>query len=215
MYDNKVSEKVIWEGAISPEDETPIIASQKQNQPQMMFCYKCNNVIPGDSKYCPCCQIKLYTKCPKCGAKYSTQYPFCNQCGTNRQKYLQWQRKEQKRKENIKEEDRREYLMEEARKIKNIIREKVETRMARIGLLFVILFSYWIVKCFMPWIMDLYPAENLTNILFTTVIASSSCVIIVYIFKKIFNKLNEFLYHRKLERWKDDHSDDEISQYLY
>ena len=67
MSDNKVSEKAIWEGTITPDDDTPSLGSQMQTQPQMMFCYKCNNVIPGDSKYCPRCQIKLYVTCPKCG----------------------------------------------------------------------------------------------------------------------------------------------------
>ena len=100
--DNKVSEKAIWEGSISPDNNTPSWASQNQAQPQMMFCYKCNNVIPGNSTYCPYCQIKLFTECPKCGVKYSSQYPACSQCGTNRQEYLQAQRREQERKEAAK-----------------------------------------------------------------------------------------------------------------
>lgn len=94
MHDNKVSEKAVWEGSISP-DNNPSIASQMQTQPQMMFCYKCNNVIPGNSTFCPYCQIKLFVECPKCGAKYSSQYPACNQCGTNREEYLKTQRHEQ------------------------------------------------------------------------------------------------------------------------
>jgi hypothetical protein len=93
--DNKVSEKAIWEGSITPDNNTPSWASQMQTQPQMMFCYKCNNVIPGNSNYCPYCQVKLFTECPKCGAKYSSQYPACGQCGTNREKYLQAQKIEQ------------------------------------------------------------------------------------------------------------------------
>lgn len=105
MHDNKVSEKAIWEGSITP-DEAPITASQMQTQSQMMFCYKCNNVIPGDSKFCPCCKIELYTVCPKCGVKYSSQYLICNQCGTDRLEYLQLQREEQERIEKIKREER-------------------------------------------------------------------------------------------------------------
>ncbi|MEE1190142.1 MAG: hypothetical protein UHN41_05200 [Bacteroidales bacterium] len=68
MSNNKVSEKAVWEGSISPDNDTPSIGSQMQAQPQMMFCYKCNNVIPGNSTFCPYCQIKLFTECPKCGA---------------------------------------------------------------------------------------------------------------------------------------------------
>lgn len=100
MNDNKVAEKVIWEDSISPDNETLIASSQPQmqTQSQMMFCYKCNNVIPGNSKYCPYCQTELYVECPKCGEKYSSQYPSCSQCGTNRKEYLELQRREQERK---------------------------------------------------------------------------------------------------------------------
>lgn len=104
--DNKVSEKAIWEGSISPDNNTPSIASQMQAQPQMMFCYKCNNVIPANSKFCPCCNIELFTTCPKCGVKYSSQYSICSQCGTNRLEYLQMQRKEQERIERLKRVER-------------------------------------------------------------------------------------------------------------
>lgn len=116
MRDNKVSKKAIWEGAISPDNDTPSIGSQMQAQPQMMFCYKCNNVIPGNSTFCPYCQIKLFTECPKCGTKYSSQYPACNNCGTNREEYLRAQRREQERKEAIERENRRKRLEEERRR---------------------------------------------------------------------------------------------------
>ena len=114
--DNKVSKKAIWEGAISPDNDTPSIGSQMQTQPQMMFCYKCNNVIPGNSTFCPYCQIKLFVECPKCGTKYSSQYPACNNCGTNREEYLRAQRREQERKEAIERENRRKRLEEESQK---------------------------------------------------------------------------------------------------
>ena len=100
IYDDTVSEKAIWEGSITPDNDTPSFASQMQSQPQMMFCYKCNQVIPADSKFCPYCQIELYVICPKCGVKYSSQYPICNQCGTNRQEYLKWQREEEIKRKN-------------------------------------------------------------------------------------------------------------------
>ena len=130
MSDNKVSEKAIWEGTITPDDDTPSLGSQMQTQPQMMFCYKCNNVIPGDSKYCPRCQIKLYVTCPKCGVEYSSQYSNCNQCGTNREEYLRAQRIEQERKAAIERENRRQIeiaeqkRLEEERKRKEAEEEK-------------------------------------------------------------------------------------------
>lgn len=118
MGSNKVSEKAIWEGSITPDNDTPSIAPQMQTQPQMMFCYKCNNVIPADSKFCPCCNVELYTTCPKCGVKYSSKYSICSQCGTNREEYLRAQRREQERKAALERENRRRQ--------ENIEREKQE-----------------------------------------------------------------------------------------
>lgn len=128
MQDNKVSEKAIWEGSISPDEETSIIASPIQTQPQMMFCYKCNNVIPTDSKFCPCCQIQLYVLCPKCSAKYSSQYPACSQCGTNRREFLETQRREQEKIEARRREEtlRQAKLEQEQREKERIRQEKLD-----------------------------------------------------------------------------------------
>lgn len=89
MHNNKVKEKVIWEDRISIGNES---STNSQMQQQMMFCYKCNNVIPNDSLFCPYCQTNLYAVCPRCGEIYSSQYPACRKCGTNREEYLQRQR---------------------------------------------------------------------------------------------------------------------------
>ena len=121
--DNKVSEKAIWEGSIPSENENTQFSSFQQSQPQMMFCYKCNNVIPGNSKYCPCCKVELFTTCPKCGAKYSSQYHICNQCGTDRDEYLQAQQREQERIEARKREER---LQQERIKQEKIEKERQE-----------------------------------------------------------------------------------------
>ena len=55
-------------------------------------CYACGEIIPVDSKFCPYCSRELYVTCPKCGHKYSSQFPACNQCGTNKKKYLTLER---------------------------------------------------------------------------------------------------------------------------
>lgn len=117
MGSNKVSEKAIWEGSITPDNDTPSITPQMQTHPQMMFCYKCNNVIPSDSTFCPYCQIKLFVECPKCGAKYSSQYPACSKCGTNREEYLQIQRREAERKAAIERENKRRQEIEERKRL--------------------------------------------------------------------------------------------------
>lgn len=130
MHDNRVSEKAVWEGSITHDDEVPFTAPQGQSQPQMMFCYKCNQVIPGNSTFCPYCQVKLFTECPKCGVKYSSQYPSCSQCGTNREEYLQMQRREQKKKEAIEQENRRQREIQERKRLEEErrIREEKEEK---------------------------------------------------------------------------------------
>ena len=115
---NKISEKAVWDDLAPSQDEMISPTSFGQpTQPQMMFCYKCNQVIPANSAFCPWCQIELYATCPKCGNKYSSQYPACNQCGTNKKEYLlthsilavqkKKEQEEKQRQKKIKEEERR------------------------------------------------------------------------------------------------------------
>ena len=72
----------------------------KTDSTQTMVCYACKEIIPADSLFCPYCRKKLWVKCPNCGHEYSSQYPNCNQCGTNLNQYL----KEEEEKERIKKE---------------------------------------------------------------------------------------------------------------
>ena len=112
---DKISEKAVWDELVPSEDEKTSSASFEQSaQAQMMFCYKCNQVIPANSAFCPWCQTELFVTCPKCGHKYSSQYPACNQCGTNHEAYLIEQKtletkrleEERIRNERIKEQQR-------------------------------------------------------------------------------------------------------------
>ena len=52
-----------------------------------MVCYACSEIIPSNSKFCPCCGQELWTACPQCHHVYSLQYTRCNQCGTSLQEY--------------------------------------------------------------------------------------------------------------------------------
>ncbi len=72
-----------------------------------MVCHVCGKVIPADSKFCPVCSKSLFVKCPKCGHEYSSQYPSCNQCGTNREQYQkeEKERQERQRREEIKKQE--------------------------------------------------------------------------------------------------------------
>lgn len=123
---DKVSETAIWEGSIPSENENTQFSSFQQSQPQMMFCYKCNNVIPGNSKYCPCCKVELFTTCPKCGAKYSSQYHICNQCGTDRDEYLRLQKIERERKDAIERENQRQREIQERKRQEEELKRKKE-----------------------------------------------------------------------------------------
>ena len=94
---------------------------------QFMVCYNCANVIPVDSEYCPCCRIKLYEICPKCGHRYSSQYKRCNKCGTDREEYLAEQRRwEQCRLEEArrKEAEHKRVLEEERRRERQRLEEE-------------------------------------------------------------------------------------------
>ena len=90
---NKISEKAVWDNGITADEPDYMSTKQSiqtsvQSHPQMMFCYNCNQVIPSDSAFCPWCKTELFTKCPKCGKTYSSQYTFCYSCGVNKDEYL-------------------------------------------------------------------------------------------------------------------------------
>lgn len=96
-----IPEEIVDEPSMSPE---PLYVSNVVVE-KTMICWACGEIIPADSKYCPHCSTNLYVTCPKCGKEYSSQYPACNECGTNRVKFLEeqqrieaWKRAEAKRK---------------------------------------------------------------------------------------------------------------------
>ena len=89
-----------------------------------IVCYSCGEIIPADSKFCPHCSKELWVNCPSCGKSYSSQYPACHYCGTNRADYYERERKkkEQERLRELK-------IKEEERKRKE--RERIELENAR------------------------------------------------------------------------------------
>ena len=105
----------------------PRTKKQSANTNGYTLCYKCAEPIPDGSVYCPKCGTKLIVECPKCGHTYSSQYPICNQCGTDRVKYIAEQKRlaelraaeEKRRQEEAErakaEQARRARLAEEAR----------------------------------------------------------------------------------------------------
>lgn len=78
-----------------------------------MICHACGEIIPASSKFCPYCSHILWVQCPKCGMTYSSQYPVCSECGTNRNKYIEMQHhaiEEEKRKQEREDEERFERI---------------------------------------------------------------------------------------------------------
>ena len=86
--------------------------SSFNSSPNTMVCYSCGEIIPANSEYCPYCSKELYVMCPKCGHKYSSQFPACNKCGTNRKEYFKEQ-KENERKERERQEAERQKVIRE------------------------------------------------------------------------------------------------------
>lgn len=85
------------------------------SSPKTTVCHACGEIIPFDSEYCPYCSKELYVTCPKCGHKYSSQFPSCNKCGTNRNQY--YRKLEAEKEEARKLEEKRR--QEQKRKEKN------------------------------------------------------------------------------------------------
>ena len=73
-----------------------------------IVCYSCGEIIPSDSEYCPYCCKELYVVCPKCGHHYSSQFPACNKCGTNRSQYYRQLEAEKKAKEEEEKKSKQE-----------------------------------------------------------------------------------------------------------
>ena len=69
-----------------------------QTSPKTTVCYACNEIIPLGATFCPVCGKKLLVTCPKCGHEYSSQYPVCSKCGTNREEYNERKRIEEEEK---------------------------------------------------------------------------------------------------------------------
>lgn len=66
---------------------------------QQSLCWHCGEIIPKGAKYCPFCATLLIVRCPNCGLEYSSRYPVCSNCGTNREEYEERRRKEIEEKE--------------------------------------------------------------------------------------------------------------------
>ena len=110
--------------------------------PRTTVCYACSEIIPLGSTFCPVCGKKLLVTCPNCGHEYSSQYPVCSKCGTNRNQYL---KKEKERKQKkVEEQARLERLQKQQQQ--KVIEENKEnfrgcfTLLGYLGLFFGVMF---------------------------------------------------------------------------
>ncbi len=117
-----IPEEIVDEPSMSPE---PLYVSNVVVE-KTMICWACGEVIPADSKYCPLCSTELFVKCPKCGHEYSSQYPSCNQCGTNREEYYKEERRKQEERAKANAEEKARRRREEERRAKE--REKARKK---------------------------------------------------------------------------------------
>ena len=106
-------------------------------------------IIPLGSTYCPVCGKKLLVTCPKCGHEYSSQYPVCSKCGTNREEYNERKRREEEERQRREKEWEQspEGKAELERKRKE--REKKEDRSLVLGQII-----FWVGGLFLTFWLD-------------------------------------------------------------
>lgn len=119
-----------YNGYNNSGDSSGYNSSNYGGSPKTTVCYACSEIIPLGATYCPVCGKKLLVTCPKCGHEYSSLYPVCSKCGTNREEYNERKRREEEKKraweqspegkaELAQKEEERKRQVEEAEKEKN------------------------------------------------------------------------------------------------
>lgn len=170
--------------------------------PKTMVCYACSEIIPSDSEYCPHCRKKLYETCPKCGARYSSQFQVCNKCGTDRNQYY-LKLEAQKAADKAKEEAEKEKKEREKKEIR--VREEASELRRRLGGKAL---AYWwllylVLLCSTPFLID----GTDGTILFSLIIGGL-CIGIAGQYIII------WLEKERITKWKQEHPNDPRSKYL-
>jgi hypothetical protein len=168
-----------------------------------MICYACEEIIPANSEYCPHCRKKLFETCPKCGAKYSSQYRVCNKCGTDRYEYSkEMQAREKEERKRQLEDARKKQAQEREEQYKweaQYLREKLPPSVASVS---TVLISAWILFCLTPF----WPFYGYGNLL---VIIGVS-ILLWGISAMICGAIGE----SKIKNWKEEHPNDPRCKYL-
>jgi hypothetical protein len=105
-------------------------------------CFACSEIIPLNSTFCPVCGKKLLVTCPKCGHEYSSQFPVCSKCGTNREEYNERKRKEEEEKRAWEQSpEGKAELAEQKRKEEKEEKERIITYIIGVPILGLIWYS--------------------------------------------------------------------------
>jgi hypothetical protein len=99
--------------------------------PKTTVCYACSEIIPLGSTFCPVCGKKLLVTCPNCGFEYSSQFPVCSKCGTNREEYNERKRRE----EEERQKKQKEWEQSPERKAELERKQKEQEKKEGIGIL--------------------------------------------------------------------------------
>lgn len=166
---------------------TPHYNSSYNYSPKTMACYSCGEIIPLNSEYCPYCSKELYVTCPKCGHKYSSQFPACNKCGTNRVDYN-------------KESERNQHTIEKAQELKN--KMKAEW-------IYTVMIPFGVIAWFIIWewmgVENLEKAPIKKHAVFATIVVV--CIAVGKILCTVITDWN-------INKWKQEHPNDPRSKYI-
>ena len=133
------------------------------------------------------------------------------------EKYIQQQRIEQQEiQKAIREqkEESEQQLREEARQIKMRLQKGAESKVNKLRILFIIVFSISIPLFIFPSMDETFLTMNINNIFIKSIIMVLSLTIILFLFVKTANKLECYIYRRKLEIWKRKHPNNEVTLYM-
>ena len=93
-----------YNGYNNSGDSSGYNSSNYSESSKTTVCYACNEIIPLGATFCPVCGKRLIVTCPNCGNEYSSQYPVCSKCGTNREEYNERKRREEEERQRKQKE---------------------------------------------------------------------------------------------------------------
>jgi predicted RNA-binding Zn-ribbon protein involved in translation (DUF1610 family) len=192
-----------YNGYNNSGDSSGYNSSNYGASPKITVCYACSEIIPLNSTFCPVCGKKLLVICPKCGMEYSSQYPVCSKCGTNREQYYKQQEAERQR--TIKEDEERQRKQREWEKREkerqqlqdDVVKLRRELSDSGIGCITTCCI------CFALVLVLPYTGIN--------VFVYLALVICVFIIGMI---ITNTLEHNRIEKWKEEHPNDPRKNYL-